>query len=206
MGELVTDTKLIMTSMSELAISSIFGLFDKWGNENYIGENVTQLQHSQQAALQAEKTGCDDKTVLGAFLHDTGHLVGLENGLQAMTCNGTTLGTADHDKVGEKFLQDLGFPSEVTQFVRGHVQAKRYLVFKYPDYHDKLTERSQGTLIHQGGPMTQQEAEDFESLSNFSAILEMRTWDEKAKDVSVGVINNDKFKNLIRNVLEERVQ
>ena len=54
--------------------------------------------------------------------------------------------------------------------------------------------------------MTQQEAEDFESLSNFSAILEMRTWDEKAKDVSVGVINNDKFKNLIRNVLEERVQ
>ena len=66
--------------------------------------------------------------------------------------------------------------------------------------------RSQGTLIHQGGPMTQQEAEDFESLSNFSAILEMRTWDEKAKDVSVEVINNDKFKNLIRNVLEERVQ
>ena len=65
--------------------------------------------------------------------------MGLENGLQAMTCNGTTLGTgadtsciqnstfkfsfsADHDKVGEKFLQDLGFPSEVTQFVRGHVQ------------------------------------------------------------------------------------
>ena len=66
--------------------------------------------------------------------------------------------------------------------------------------------RSQGTLIHQGGPMTQQEAEDFENLSNFSAILEMRTWDEKAKDVTMEVINNDKFKNLIRNVLEERVQ
>ena len=84
----MTDTKFIMTSMSELAISSIFGLFDKWGNENYIGENVTQLQHSQQvkcqhpvsifvvcfhqAALQAEKAGYDDKTVLGAFLHDIG--------------------------------------------------------------------------------------------------------------------------------------
>ena len=34
--------------MSEVAIRSIFGLFDKWGHENYIGENVTQLQHSQQ--------------------------------------------------------------------------------------------------------------------------------------------------------------
>ena len=77
-----------MTSVSELAIGSIFGLLDKWGHENYIGENVTQLQHSQQvniilnrfiflnsclqAALQAEKAGYDDKTVLGAFLHDIG--------------------------------------------------------------------------------------------------------------------------------------
>ena len=54
--------------------------------------------------------------------------------------------------------------------------------------------------------MTQQEAEAFESLSNFSAILEMRTWDEKAKDVSIEVINNVKFKNLIRKVLKERDQ
>ena len=77
-----------MTLVSELAIDSIFGLFDKWGHENYIGENVTQLQHSQQvnikyqqthlnsscvqAALQAEKAGYDEKTVLGAFLHDIG--------------------------------------------------------------------------------------------------------------------------------------
>ena len=76
-----------MTLVSELAIDSIFGLFDKWGHENYIGENVTQLQHSQQvnikcqqillnscvqAALQAEQAGYDDKTVLGAFLHDIG--------------------------------------------------------------------------------------------------------------------------------------
>ena len=54
--------------------------------------------------------------------------------------------------------------------------------------------------------MTQQEAEAFESLSNFSAILEMRTWDEKAKDASIMVISNVKFKNLIKKVLEERVQ
>ena len=54
--------------------------------------------------------------------------------------------------------------------------------------------------------MTQQEAEAFESLSNFLAILEMRTWDEKAKDASIMVISNVKFKNLIKKVLEERVQ
>ena len=54
--------------------------------------------------------------------------------------------------------------------------------------------------------MTKQEAEAFESLSNFSAILEMRTWDEKAKDVSIELVNNDKFKNLIRKILEESAE
>ena len=39
--------------------------------------------------------------------------------------------SADHDKVGEKFLQDLGFPLEVTQFVRGHVQVEKN--------HDKIS-------------------------------------------------------------------
>ena len=47
--------------------------------------------------------------------------------------------------MGEQFLQDLGFPQEVTQFVRGHVQAKRYLVFINKDYHDQLSEASKGT-------------------------------------------------------------
>ena len=42
------NTILKMTFKSDLAIERIFSLFDKWGHENYIGENVTQLQHSQQ--------------------------------------------------------------------------------------------------------------------------------------------------------------
>ena len=32
----------------ETAVDSVFGLMDKWGHENYIGEQVTQLQHAQQ--------------------------------------------------------------------------------------------------------------------------------------------------------------
>ena len=43
---------------------------------------------------------------------------------------GTTIGTRTHEKVGEKFLQNLGFPESVTGFVRGHVDAKRYLVYR----------------------------------------------------------------------------
>jgi len=49
-------------------------------------------------------------------------------------------------------------------------QAKRYLVFKNPSYHDCLSEASKGTLVCQGGPMTKEEAEAFEALPSFAAL------------------------------------
>ena len=30
------------------AVEEVFKLYNKWGECNYIGENVTQLQHAQQ--------------------------------------------------------------------------------------------------------------------------------------------------------------
>ena len=38
-----------------------------------------------------------------------------------------------------------------------HVSAKRYLCWKYPDYHAKLSPASRITLRHQGGPMSSTE-------------------------------------------------
>ena len=60
---------------TETKIQQIFGLFDKFGHENYIGEEVTQLQHAQQAAQEAKKAGHSDHVILGAFLHDIGTYV-----------------------------------------------------------------------------------------------------------------------------------
>lgn len=39
---------------SEVA-DAIFTLFDKYGGLDYIGENVTQLEHAIQCAMMAEK-------------------------------------------------------------------------------------------------------------------------------------------------------
>ena len=47
-----------------------------------------------------------------------------------MVEEGQELGVKSHEKIGEDFLVELGFPKSVTDFVKGHVQAKRYLVFK----------------------------------------------------------------------------
>jgi len=185
----------------EERVNAVFDLFAKWGHENYIGEKVTQAQHAQQAAEQAKAEGHPPHVLVGALLHDIGHLVGLERGLPAMTEGGQVLGTAGHERVGEEFLEGLGFPKEVTQFVRGHVQAKRYLVFKNPSYHDCLSEASKGTLVCQGGPMTKEEAECFEALPAFSAILAMRDWDDKAKDPSKPVSSMEPWKEMARELM-----
>ena len=57
-------------------IGRIFQLFDDFGHENYIGEEVTQLQHAQQCAQNAKDCVQPDHVILGAFLHDVGHLIG----------------------------------------------------------------------------------------------------------------------------------
>ena len=36
-------------------------------------------------------------------------------------------------------------------------------------------------IVIQGGPMTKEEAEAFEALPSFAALLAMRDWDDKAK-------------------------
>ena len=53
-----------------------------------------------------------------------------------METNGIVLGVQGHDKVGEHFLSQLGVPAAITDFVRGHVQAKRYLTYKDPTYYE----------------------------------------------------------------------
>ena len=118
----------------ERATKEVFDLFKKYGDRDYLGEPVSQEEHMIQCAMLAEKDGYSDEVILGVFLHDIGHLVGFDRDLPPMA----DVGTNAHEIVGEQFLKDLGFPEGVTSFVRGHVDAKRYLVFKYPDYHAKV--------------------------------------------------------------------
>ncbi|XP_023330149.1 uncharacterized protein LOC111702628 [Eurytemora carolleeae] len=192
-----------MSSSSEDLVNSLFSLYDKWGTQNYIGEKVSQLQHAQQVARLAEDAGSSEDIVLAGFLHDIGHIIGLEEGLKNMEQDGVTLGTAEHEEVGENYLRKLGFPEKVTQFVKAHVQAKRYLVFKNPEYYNTLSDASKGTLICQGGPMSVSEAEVFENLESFQDILNMRSWDEKAKNPNIQIISNEKYRQIAIRTINE---
>ena len=58
------------------------------------------------------------------------------------------------------------------------MNAKRYLVARNPDYLADLSDASLQTLTFQGGPMSPEEATDFEQNPHFHGILQMRRWDE----------------------------
>ena len=49
--------------------------------------------------------------------------------------------------------------------------------------------------------MTDEEAKRFESKETFSAILQMRKWDEAAKDINKALRANAEYENIARNVL-----
>ena len=158
-------------------MTTIEQLFNRSGHDAYFGEPVTQLDHALQCACMAEQAGADDETVVAAFLHDIGHLLPPELAGEYMD----SYGTVDHEKLGADFLREQGFSEKVAQLIENHVNAKRYLVYKKPDYLARLSEASLKTLTFQGGPMKPGEAMAFETNPYFRGILQLRAWDEQAK-------------------------
>lgn len=155
----------------------IANLFAQSGHDAYFGEPVTQLEHALQTAQLAEQAGADPETIVAAFLHDIGHLLPEETGHEYMD----GYGTVDHERLGADYLRKGGFSEKVAQLIENHVNAKRYLIAKSPDYFARLSEASLRTLEFQGGSMTPDEATRFEQHPYFDEILQMRRWDEQAK-------------------------
>ncbi|MEU2392602.1 hypothetical protein [Streptomyces sp. NPDC007369] len=70
----------------------------------------------------------------------------------------------------------------MTEPVRLHVAAKRYLCAVEPGYSGLLSEASVHTLHVQGGPMTDAQVRAFESHPGARDAVAVRRWDEEAKD------------------------
>ena len=90
-------------------------------------------------------------------------------------------GLKHHEHAGADYLRAFGLPFEVHEPVRLHVDAKRYLCAADPSYYATLTKASQVTLGYQGGPMTDQEAKNFEAHPLFENAVALRRWDDAAK-------------------------
>lgn len=179
-------------------VEEVFDLYTKFGNEDYIGEPVSQIEHMSQSAQLAIDEGYDDEVILAAFFHDIGHIC-VMNGADEESMGG--YGKKSHERIGADYLRSVGFPERVAKLVENHVQAKRYLTFKYPDYYNQLSEASKKTLEYQGGVMNAEEAHSFETDPLFETSIRMRKWDELAKEIQVPVIDLGVLKEKAHKVL-----
>jgi len=177
-------------------------LFAEQGGSEYLGEPVTQAEHMLQAAAYAEAAGASNALVAAALLHDVGHLfkgdsTGGISGAELMA------GTDNrHSHTGADWL-GAWFPDAVTEPVRLHVAAKRYLCAVEPDYFDRLSEASVYTLSVQGGPMNADAVAEFENGPYAKDAVALRRWDEAAKNPDLQVPAFDHYRALLESLITD---
>ena len=158
------------------AVTVIAALFASEGAAEYLGEPVSQAAHMLQAGALAERDRAGDALIAAALLHDVGHFAGPPAGHDPM--RGTA---ARHGESGAAWLARW-FDEEVTEPIRLHVAAKRYLCAFEPEYAAALSPASVYTLGVQGGPMRGRELAEFARNRYAEEAIRMRRWDEAAKD------------------------
>ena len=99
--------------------------FARRGHETY-GEGVSQLDHALQCAAFAERDGAGAALVTATLLHDIGHLL---HDLPADVADSGV--DTQHEASGSAWLS-RHFGPAVTEPVRMHVAAKRYLATMEP--------------------------------------------------------------------------
>jgi [1-hydroxy-2-(trimethylamino)ethyl]phosphonate dioxygenase len=153
----------------------LWTIYSSRGAAAYFGEVVTTLEHSLQAAYFAQESQASSALVLAALLHDIGHLIDPASqdfaGWQS---------DARHEVSGSNWLAQR-FAADVSEPVRLHVPAKRYLCATDPSYLAQLSPASVQTLALQGGPMSDAQIAAFRLEPFHRDAIELRQWDDKGK-------------------------
>jgi gamma-butyrobetaine dioxygenase len=190
---------------SDDPVDVIAGLFASEGAAAYLGERVTQAAHMLQCGALAERDGAADALVAAALLHDVGHFTGTGTPADAWEEAGSEPARRTdngHSDTGARWLSQWFGPA-VTEPVRLHVDAKRYLCACVPGYAAGLSPASAYTLALQGGPMQEAELADFEENPHAAAACRVRRWDDAAKDPEAPAPAFDHFRPLLDRLIRQ---
>ena len=172
-------------------VDEIFDVFTRGGGEAYFGEAVTQLEHALQCADLASRAAVPESQIVAALLHDYGHLL---HGLpESIAKDGVD---TRHEDLGCRRLRNY-FGPEVTEPIRLHVAAKRYLCAVDPGYANRLSAASVESLRVQGGPMSENEVNAFVSNPYFEAGVQLRRWDDEAKIPGLAVPELESYRDVV---------
>jgi [1-hydroxy-2-(trimethylamino)ethyl]phosphonate dioxygenase len=166
-------------------------IFARRGTDAYFGESVSMKDHALQAAYFAQQEGAPTALVVAALLHDVGHLLdNIPDDIEDWTAD------AHHEELGSRWLASR-FRPEVSEPVRLHVAAKRYLCATDPQYFETLSAASVHTLKLQGGSMAPHEIAAFEAEPYFSQAVRVRRWDDQGKVAGLSTPSLEDYDALI---------
>jgi phosphonate degradation associated HDIG domain protein len=176
----------------------ILAIFQSRGSGAYFGESVSMTEHALQAAYFAQTAAAPPRLIIAALLHDIGHLVDdVSNDIADWTVD------AHHERIGSHWLAKR-FRPEVSEPVRLHVPAKRYLLATNADYFAKLSPASVITLKLQGGPMAAPEVAEFETEPFYKEAVRVRQWDDQGKVAGLKTPGLDDYRALIEELTIKR--
>lgn len=183
--------------MGHAIIDCLAAIFEDVATVEYLGEDVTVAEHMLQSATLAERSRRKDAVIVGALLHDIGHVAG-DSGMFSMT------DTKDrhHEVAGARLVKRF-FPAVVTDCIRHHVAAKRYLSATRHGYLDRLSDASRHSLSLQGGPMGAHEVERFARHPHLDEIIAVRLLDDAGKRPSMKTPEFSHFIPIIESLVED---
>jgi gamma-butyrobetaine dioxygenase len=187
---LLSALAVLTRAEADRRLARIEALFASPAMGEAYGEALSIRAHMLQTAALADQAGLPSALIAAALLHDIGWAL-----------DG---GAAAHEDSGADLLSQVFGPA-VSEPVRQHVAAKRYLVAREPDYAARLSAASAETLSQQGGPMTEGEAVAFAATPGFADALRLRRCDDAAKEAGREVPDVAEYRALLRRLIVARL-
>ena len=144
--------------------------------------------------MLAEKNYSNKSLVCACLLHDYGHFIIEDPDLLVLKAL-----DGKHEEVGYNFLKNY-FKPEVTEPIKLHIQAKRYLC-RNKSYYELLSDPSKVSLELQGGKMDDEEAQKFTSLKFYEDAVTLRKYDDEGKIPNIKMKKIVDYRNLITSQL-----
>ena len=184
-------------------IECLSELFVSGEDKAYGTAGIGMKAHMLSTAALAERAGTEPTLVAAALLHDIGHFR-VDYPPDAKDDDHRLMLRAEvdrgHETVGAAFLAGH-FPPAVTEPIRLHVAAKKYLCAVETGYYDSLSGTTKHTLRLQGGPMTAQQAARFDAEPYARAAVQLRRWDDAALHSDGGMPGFEHYRPLLTALL-----
>lgn len=178
-------------------VTELSDLFLRVGGLRY-GEDVSQMEHALQTAHHAVRDEAAPPLIAAALLHDVGHL--MQKAGEDAADHGID---TRHEHISAGYLA-RAFGPEVTDPIRLHVAAKRYLVTTRPGYLQSLSKASLQSLSLQGGTMSPAEVAAFLAEPAADAALQLRAYDEMGKAQGIEVAGFATYRDLLYDLIDHR--